>query len=44
MHSEIDLFKVNGPLTDRLELERFFKPSKMRIAQVDFITVPRLDW
>jgi hypothetical protein len=44
MHPDIDLFKVNGPLVDRIELDRFFKPSKMRIAQIDFITVPRLDW
>jgi len=32
MHPDIDLFKVNGPLVDRIELDRFFKPSKMRIA------------
>jgi hypothetical protein len=32
MYPDIDLFKVNGPLVDRIELDRFFKPSKMRIA------------
>lgn len=44
MHPDIDLFKVNGPLIERIELDKFFRPSKVRLAQIDFINVPRLDW
>jgi hypothetical protein len=44
LHPDLDLFKVNGPLIDRIELDKLFKRSKLRLAQVDFITVPRLDW
>ena len=44
LHTDVDLFKVNGPLLDRIELDKFFRSSKMRAMQIDFITVPRLDW
>jgi len=44
MNPDIDLFKVNGPLIERIELDKFFLPIKLRLAQIDFITVPRLDW
>ena len=40
----IDVFKVNGPLLERLELNRFFEKSNMQVESVNFIVMPRLDW
>ena len=35
---------MNGPLVERLELEDFFSSSKLHVAQINFIVMPRLDW
>ena len=32
MHPDLDLYRVNGPLIDRLELDKLFRPSKLRLA------------
>ena len=42
--SFVDVFRVNGPLVERLELEDFFSGSKLHVTQINFIVMPRLDW
>lgn len=43
-HSVIDVFRVNGPLIERLDMSQFFEPGCLRAQQIDFIAMPRLDW
>ena len=33
--SVIDVFRVNGPLIERLDLSQFFEPSGLRAQQID---------
>lgn len=42
--SFIDVFRVNGPLIERLEMNTFFDISALKVQQIDFIAMPRLDW
>ena len=42
--SVIDVFRVNGPLLERLEMNLFFDPHGLKVHQIDFIAMPRLDW
>ena len=42
--SFVDVFRVNGPLVERLELEDFFSSSKLSVSQINYIVMPRLDW
>ena len=42
--SFIDVFRVNGPLMERLEMNTFFETSQLQVTRIDFIAMPRLDW
>lgn len=42
--SFIDVFRVNGPLIERLEMNTFFELSGLKVQQIDFMAMPRLDW
>ena len=42
--SIVDVFKVNGPLNERFDLNAFFEPYDLILTQINFISVPRLDW
>ena len=42
--SVIDVFRVNGPLVDRYEMETFFEANELQVTQIETITMPRLDW
>lgn len=42
--SVIDIFRVNGPLIERLVMNSFFSCCGFKVHQIDFIAMPRLDW
>ena len=42
--SIIDVFRVNGPMIERLAMNQFFENSPYEVQQIDFIVMPRLDW
>lgn len=39
-----DIYQVNGPLVERLELGKFFAPTNLQIQQISFVLMTRLDW
>lgn len=43
-HSVIDVFRVNGPLIERLYMNQHFDVAGLKVDQIDLITMPRLDW
>ena len=43
-HVFIDIFRVNGPHIERLEINSFFTETAMKAQSIDFIMMPRLDW
>jgi len=43
-HSVIDVFRVNGPLIERLDMNQHFEIAGLKVDQIDLITMPRLDW
>ena len=40
----IDIFRVNGPHIERLDINSFFNETALKAKRIDFITMPRLDW
>jgi len=42
--SMVNVFQVNGPLIERIELDRFFTQSNLKCQQVGYVLMPRLDW
>jgi len=43
-HSIIDVFRVNGPLLERLDMNQHFEMANLKADQIDLICMPRLDW
>lgn len=42
--ASVDIFQVNGPLVEKLNLDKYFTPSNLQVKQINFINMPRLDW
>ena len=40
----VDIFKINGPLVDRINLESLLQKEGIFIKVVNFLKLPRLDW
>lgn len=40
----VDIFKINGPLVDRIDLENLLHKEGVTIKSVNFLKLPRLDW
>ena len=40
----VDIFKINGPLVDRIDLESMLEREGITIKSVNFLKLPRLDW